>query len=377
MLIFINKTDMKKLNEIEFRQRVKEIYLEEKNKLKSKKLIKEGFNDTLLDYVQSALDFLGWVDPTPISDTINGFIYWNRGDRLFAYLTWISAFPYLGDIVAKPAVLALKRLKSSAKLGASADDILGVSDDVVKQMENALDAGDVEGFKTLIDDNGGVMKNIVENFDKSTIYGSIMDNLNQVKSVARRIPIVGGLVSTIDEWTDIFTKASKQIKTPKEISDYYDKALKMGIKPLNDIDKKLLTQELNELNRYRGFRDYEPQNPNWWNRYYDGALVKLYGNRNMRSLIERTKWYLGLLDWLDIGNFKGPKELEREIPNLEEKMEEYDQTELAKNLAAEDFSEEFSVFDKINKLIPQSFTSDSKMNNNTDPLNVLFSIVGL
>jgi len=364
---------MKKLNEIEFKQRIKEIYLEEKNKLKSKKLIKE---DILLNQVQNALDFLGWIDPTPISDTINGFIYWSRGDKLFAYLTWVSAFPYLGDVVAKPTVLALKQLKSSAKIGTNADEVLGVSDDIIKQIENALESGDVQRFKTLVDENGGVMKNVVENFDKPSIIGSILNNLNNVKSVAKRIPIIGGLVSTIDDWTEIFIKASKEIKLPKEIADYYEKALKMGIKPLNDIDKKLLTQELNELNRFRGFRDYDSGNPSWWKRYYDGGFYKLYGNIDMRALIGRTKWYLGFLDWLDLGNYKGPSELERDVPNLEEKMEEYDQTEIAKNLAAEDLSEDFSIFDKINNIIPQSFTTSSK-SNSTDPLNVLFSIVGI
>jgi hypothetical protein len=368
---------MKKLNEIEFKQRIKEIYLEEKNKLKSKKLIKEGFNDTLLDYVQGALDFLGWVDPTPISDTINGFIYWNRGDRLFAYLTWISAVPYLGDVVAKPAVIALKQLKSAAKIGGKTDEILGVSDDIVKQMESALDAGDVEEFTKLVDMNGGPIKDIVENFDKPTVIGGVMESLNNLKSVAKRIPFVGGLVTVIDEWLDIFTKASRQIKTSKEISVYYEKALKMGIKPLNDAEKKLLTQELNELNRFRGFRDYEPRDSSWWNRYYDGAIGKLFGNSNLRGLIEKTKWYLGLLDWLNVGNFVGPKELEQQVPDIRNKIELYDQTDMAKQLAADDLSSELSIFDKMNELIPKTFTTDniSKVNS-ADPLNVLFAIAG-
>ena len=368
---------MRKMNKNEFHNTIQKIYFEEKRKVKSKKVIKEDVNNTLLNYVQSALDFLGWIDPTPISDTINGFIYWSRGDRLFAYLTWISAFPYVGDIIAKPTVLALKNLKSAAKLGRSGDEIIGVSDDVVKQIENALDAGDVQEFTRLVDENGGALKNIVQGFDDSTILGSVLNSVNKVKSVAKRIPIVGGLVSTLDEWTDIFTKASRQIKTSKEISDYYAKALKMGIKPLNDIDKKLLTQELNELNRYRGFRDYTAGDPSWWKKYYDGGLFKLYGNIEMRALLGRTKWYLGLLDWLDIGDFVGPDELERKTPDFRDKAEAYDQTEIAKELAAEDLSDDSSFYDQISQMIPKTFTSDSKLKNEVDPLNVLFSIIGM
>jgi hypothetical protein len=218
----------------------------------------------------------------------------------------------------------------------------------------------------------------IENFDKPTVIGGVMESLNNLKSVAKRIPFVGGLVTVIDEWLDIFTKASRQIKTSKEISVYYEKALKMGIKPLNDAEKKLLTQELNELNRFRGFRDYEPRDSSWWNRYYDGAIGKLFGNSNLRGLIEKTKWYLGLLDWLNVGNFVGPKELEQQVPDIRNKIELYDQTDMAKQLAADDLSSELSIFDKMNELIPKTFTTDniSKVNS-ADPLNVLFSIVGI
>ena len=369
---------MEKLSSSEFREKLRQIYKEEKEVILSKKVLKEDISGTVLNYVQSALDFIGIVDPTPVTDTINGFIYWYRGDKLFAFLTWVSALPFLGDMVAKPAVIGLKNLKSVAKTGGNGADILGVSDDVVKQMENALNSGNVEEFVKLVDESGGTMKNIIENFDKPTIMGGAIDNLNRVKSVAKRIPFLGGFVGVIDEWTDVFTKASRQIKTSKEISDYYAKALKMGIKPLNGTEKKLLTQELNELNRYRGFSEYVASDTNWWNRYYDGGFGRLYGNRDMRSLINRTKWYLGLLDWLNLGNFVGPDELEKQVPNISEKIEEYDQTEVAKELAAEDLSSELSMFDKLNKVIPQSFTSGNQTKTDeVDPLNVLFSIAGM
>jgi hypothetical protein len=369
---------MKKVNQPELKKRIFEIYKEEKQIYLGKKKINEDIGGKVLDYIQTGLDFLGIVDPTPVSDTINGFIYWYRGDRLFAFLTWISALPFIGDMVAKPAVLALKNLKGVAKTGGNGAEILGVGDNVIKEMENALDAGDIQQFTKLVDENGGAMKNIVENFDKPTIFGSAMENLNRVKSVAKRIPFVGGLVTVIDEWVDVFTKASRQLKTSREISDYYTKALKMGIKPLNDAEKKLLTQELNELNRYRGFSEYEVANPKWWDRYYDAGFGRLYGNRDMRSLLNRTKWYLGLLDWLNLGNYVGPEELEKQVPDLRDKMESYDQTDVAKELAAEDLSGELSTFDKINKIIPQSFTDGvKKVEDEVDPLNVLFSIAGM
>lgn len=369
---------MKKLTENQFRQRLIEIYKEEKDLHKLKKIIKEDFGDTMLNYIQSALDIIGIVDPTPVTDTINGFIYWYKGDKLFAFLTWVSALPFIGDAAAKPVVIALKKIKENVKLGKRSDEVLGVSDDVIKQMENALDAGDVELFTKLVDENGGPLKDMVSMFDKGTVIGSAMDSLNTVKSVARKIPFAGGLVTVIDEWTDIFLKSSRQIKTSKEIGDYYAKALKMGIKPLNDTERILLTQELNNMNRYRGFSDYEVNNPTWWNRYYDGGFGRIYGNRDMRSLINRTKWYLGLLDFLNLGNYVGPEELQKQVPDIVDKIEIYDQTDTAKELAAQDLSGELSMFDKINKIIPKSFTTDGiEKINQADPLNVLFSIVGM
>jgi hypothetical protein len=370
---------MKKITESEFRKRILEIYQEEKQIFLGKKNLNEDIGEKVLDYVQSALDFIGIVDPTPISDTINGFIYWFRGDRLFAFLTWISALPFLGDLVAKPAVLTLKNLKQAAKTGGNGAEILGVSDNIVREIENALDAGDVEQFVKLVDENGGGLKNIVQNFENPSVIGKIYQNLETIKSVAKRIPFVGGLVTVIDEWVDIFTKASRQIKTSKEISDYYTKALKMGIKPLNDVEKKILTQELNDLNRYRGFSEYEVANPTWWNRYYDGGFGRIYGNRDMRALMNRTKWYLGLLDWLNLGNYIGPEELEKEVTDLNSQIEMYDQTDVAKELAAEDLSGELGMFDKINKVIPQSFSGGETrdVKDEVDPLEVLFELIGM
>jgi len=368
---------MKKITEKEYKDRIREIYLEEKRLFDKKRQLKEGLGDVALDTVQNALDFIGWIDPTPISDTINGFIYWNRGNRLFAFLTWISALPFIGDIAAKPVVMTLKNLKNAAKRGGG-EEILGVSDDIVKQMENALDAGDVEEFTRLVDMNGGAMTDVVRNFDQPTILDSILQKLTDLKNVIKRIPFIGGLPTVIDEWTNVFTKASKQIKTSKEISDYYAKALKMGIKPLSDIDQKLLTQELNELNRFRGFSNYEPTNPNWWNRYYDGGFGKLYGNIDMRSLLQRTKWYLGLLDWLNVGNFVGPEELEKRVDNLRNEIEEYDQTEQAQQYAKEDLSEDLSVKDQLNQFLSQSLPSSPKGDSvKGDPISVLLSIVGM
>ena len=53
------------------------------------------------------------------------------------------------------------------------------------------------------------------------------------------------------------------------------------------------------------------------------------GNPATRSLMRRTKTYLGFLDWLGVANFVGPDELLKKMPNAEEKWDQYSKTEEA------------------------------------------------
>ena len=50
-----------------------------------------------LDVTQIALDIVGLVDPTPISDGVNGLISLGRGDWLGAGISAVSMIPYVGD----------------------------------------------------------------------------------------------------------------------------------------------------------------------------------------------------------------------------------------------------------------------------------------
>ena len=73
-----------------------------------------------------------------------------------------------------------------------------------------------------------------------------------------------------------------------------------------------------------------------------GGAPRLFGNREMRILMRRTKWYLGFLDYIGVGNFVGPDELAKKMgeANVIEKMNQYNQTEEAKNNAEYDFGTE-------------------------------------
>ena len=70
-----------------------------------------------------------------------------------------------------------------------------------------------------------------------------------------------------------------------------------------------------------------------------GGAPRLFGNREMRILMRRTKWWLGLLDYIGVANFVGPDELAKQMGegNLLRKMEEYNKTGEAKRNAESDF----------------------------------------
>jgi hypothetical protein len=71
-----------------------------------------------------------------------------------------------------------------------------------------------------------------------------------------------------------------------------------------------------------------------------GGAPRLFGNRNMRILMRRTKWWLGFLDYIGVGNFVGPEELANKMSEqmINQKMNEYNQTPEAKKYAEEDFA---------------------------------------
>ena len=91
-----------------------EIILSEGQYLNLKKNVK---NNILVEakWYNTVLDILGIVDPTPTIDLINGFSYWKQGDYLYAFLSFLSAIPYGGDLIGKSAMTAAKVGGKSAK----------------------------------------------------------------------------------------------------------------------------------------------------------------------------------------------------------------------------------------------------------------------
>jgi hypothetical protein len=67
--------------------------------------------------------------------------------------------------------------------------------------------------------------------------------------------------------------------------------------------------------------------------------------------MRKTKWYLGLLDFLGIGNFVGPDELKEQLGDakFEQSIESYNGTDQSRQYAQEDFGSEAAAQDFLNR----------------------------
>jgi hypothetical protein len=320
--------------ESELKNRIAEIYEEERLKIINEKWNKLSGKDRtfVLEFLKAVYpekamlvtearwyntlgDIVGIFDPTGIVDLINGISYWRQGDKLFAILSWVSVIPYVGDLIAKPVIGLMKMGGGAAKAFKAA----ALTGDAAKIGRTAKTAG------------GSIAKMV----EKSPSWGDKLMNL--LKGSVGKVPGLGGLIKVIEEYVNIFKGASKEMKMSKEITGKL--AAKAEKQALTRSEKETLAAELKKQGQFRGFRDYAGAGQSWKAKYISGGMGRLWGNRATRSLMRRTKWYLGLLDFLGVANFVGPDELEQKYADLEAKIDEYNKTEKAQEYAMEEFGD--------------------------------------
>jgi hypothetical protein len=264
-------------------------------------------------WYNTAFDIAGIFDPTGLIDLGNGISYWNQGDKLFAILSWISAFPVIGDLIAKPVVGVLKTGGEAAKMFKTAS----LSGDALKIAKSAEMAG-------------GPIAKLVQS---SPSWGKKLVGL--LYSSVGKVPLLGrGLVQTVEEYVKLFSTASKEMKVGTEA------AMKLASKEasaLTKLERDELLKQISKSGSFKGFRDYKAVDPSFFHKWIRGGMPRLFGNRSTRALMRKTKWYLGFLDFLGLGNFVGPEELENVVPNLDQKISEYNQTSDAQKNIEQDF----------------------------------------
>lgn len=262
-------------------------------------------------------DIVGIFDPTGIVDLGNGISYLTQGDYLFGFLSIVSAVPYIGDVAAKPVMAALK-----------------VGGPAVKGIDEALKlskAGkEVEALAML------------DNLKGTQVAGKFIESSKSWGGTLKRIVsnLPGGLLkgfrTTLLDWISLFEKSAaggKLVKTgAAELSKTW--------KTLSSAEKISELEKLKVLAKDTGlFRKYRNPEMGITSKYIFGGMPQLMGNRSVRSLMRRSKWWLGFLDWVGLGNWVGPEEIAKKMGDEEfmRKMQEYNQTPQAR----QNFNDQF------------------------------------
>lgn len=301
---------------------------------------KNGTNKELLGEAQwynTALDILGIFDPTPTVDFINAASYFYQGDNLFGFLSLISALPIVGDAVGKTAMGAMKAGGKSAQ--------------IMSKVSKAMDAGDVVKAQSLL-------KQMAKNDDGLGMLAKTSRSwAPKVDGFIDKIPMPKGFKSTVRDWLKLFRSAETEAaslasrlgsKSPKQQKELLQ-GLEAMIKREKFLDPDILTK------------------PNFLQRIMYGGgvgigrVTDLFGKSSMKTrvLIGKTKFWLGFLDFLGIGNFVGPEELTKEMgeDELLTEMKKYEKTPQAQKYLKQDIP---PVDDKTDTEKDMSFGNANK-----------------
>jgi hypothetical protein len=274
-------------------------------------------------WMNTAAGVVGLFDPTGIVDFLNGVSYLYQGDYLFGLLSMISVFPFFGDAIAKPIMGSLK--------------VAGKSVSMVDDAMRLVKAGKTAEATKLLKQAGTKSDDIAKLISSSDKWGKkVMDTVNAIpgsKLAPRARKLVG-------DYVDLFkgAKASQQtVKIAGKVDDLITKFPKLTkadqIKNLNTLRK--------EFASVKGFGSFKLTNPGFMGTIA-GGVPRFWGNRGVRSIMNRSKWYLGFLDFIGLGNFVGPDELDKQMGKgkVEDKLQEYSSTPESKKLWGEDFGTE-------------------------------------
>ena len=283
-------------------------------------------------------DILGIADPTGVVDVVNGISYFSQGDHLFGLLSIISAIPFAGDFVAKPVM-------GSLKIGGEATKGLSAAMKLAKAGKTTEAAANLA---KLAESPGIVGKFLQSAKTWAPKVASKIDNLPG--------GILKGFKNTILDYLKLLENAgAKSIKFQKSAGSLAKNMTRGATNPVENI------KALQSILKNEKIATNLTKRSSLTNVFLGGA-PRLFGDRSMRVLMRRTKWWLGFLDYINVGNFVGPEELANKMTNemITQKMNEYNKTPEAKKYAEEDFGKEGS------EMIPQTTTQTSSTQSQTN-----------
>jgi hypothetical protein len=279
----------------------------------SKGTLSEAWYNTLGDVV-------GIFDPTGLVDIANGLSYLYQGDTFFGMLSMISAIPYVGDFAAKPVMLAGKGSK------------------LIKNTDRALKlakAGKAVEASKIIADAAKTDSTMAK------LMGTVRRWAPKLKDIIDKIPggkLSSGLRNTLKDWVALFEKVGAGTQKASAIAR---RAVKKPLTKTETINvlKQMQTAIKQDKRLLMGFGGDAAKGLKGLKNYKAGGVPRLFGNRATRSLMTRTKFWAGFLDWLGVANFVGPEDLKQKMgAAFDEKMNQYSQTSEAQQNWNEDFA---------------------------------------
>jgi hypothetical protein len=265
-------------------------------------------------------DVVGIFDPTGLVDIANGLSYLYQGDTFFGMLSMISAIPYVGDIAAKPIMMAGK----GSKLVKSTNSALRLA-----KAGKTAEAGKIIADAAKSDSMMGKLMGMVRRWAP------------KLKQIIDKIPggkLSSGLRNTLKDWVTLFEKVGSGTQKASAIAR---RAVKKPLTQKETINvlKQMQTAVKQDSKLFRSFGGDAAKGLKGLKNYKAGGVPRLFGNRATRSLMTRTKFWAGFLDWLGVANFVGPEELKQKMgAAFDEKMNQYSQTGEAQQNWNEDFA---------------------------------------
>ena len=302
-------------NWAKFNDKQKEMVVEMMKVLHPKKamLIKED------KWYNTLGDVVGIFDPTGVVDAVNGISYIGQGDYLFGFLSFVSAIPYAGDLIAKPVMGALKIGAPSAKA------LNGVM-----KLSKAGKSAEAAAELAKISKSGGIVGSFVSGVGKYA---------GKLKDLVKRVPMPGGMKRTITQWIELFEKGAVKGKTVRYGAGVFAKNMPKLTKAQQVAGLEKLIKASKESGLFTSYRTTKGLFS--WKTIFRGMPQLIGRNASVRSLMRQTKLWAGFLDFLGLGNFVGPDEALKEMgqEKLESKFAEYQKTPQAQEYAQETFGD--------------------------------------
>lgn len=300
-----------------------------------------------LNYVA---DVAGIFDPTGVIDIGNGLSYLYQGDTFFGMLSIISAIPYVGDLVGKPLMLA------------------GRGSKVIRLTNDALKVAKTNPAKAT-----RMMEQIAK---QNTMMGKLMDKVRvwapKLRKLIDSIPtgkLGQPLKNTINDAIMLFEKVGAGSRKASKIAKNFSKKT-MSADEATSVLKQIRSAAEQDAQLFQLFGGSAARGIKGFEKYKASGVPRLFGNKATRSLMRRTKFWAGFLDYLGLGNFVGPEELSKQMGNEEfnSKMNEYSQTQEARD----NWNTEFGGVSS-DEPTQQTQSSSTSSDTSTDPTRDFFT----